>query len=97
MAIGETISHQFWSGLGTGSFDTAAIALTDMATQLSSIMDGQQANAGALLTAWASPTGEKAIAANSPYGTWLTEAAASSPTRPPKSKRQRGPSRRRRQ
>src|SRR2546429_83161 len=35
---------------------------------------GQKATAGVLFTAWASPTGEKAVSANSPYEAWLTEA-----------------------
>ena len=76
MAIGETISHELWSGPGASSFYAASAALTSVVTQISSILDGQQANAGVLLTAWASPTGEKAIEADSPYGAWLTEAAA---------------------
>jgi hypothetical protein len=74
MAIGEMISAQLWGGPGASSFYSAAAALTNVVTQISNILAGQQANAGVLLTAWASPTGEKAVSANSPYGAWLTEA-----------------------
>jgi PPE-repeat protein len=74
MAIGETISHEFWSGPGATSFYSAAAALTGVATQVSNVLDGQQANAGAILTAWAAPTGERAISANSPYEAWLASA-----------------------
>jgi PPE-repeat protein len=74
MAIGETISHWLWSGPGASSFHSAAAALMNVAGQISAILGGQQANAGVLLTAWASPTGEKAVSANSPYGAWLADA-----------------------
>jgi PPE-repeat protein len=78
MAIGETISTWLWGGPpdGAASFYSAATALNGVVTQISNILGGQQANNGVLLTAWASPTGEKAVSANSPYGAWLSEAAA---------------------
>jgi PPE-repeat protein len=74
MLIGETISSQLWSGPGAGSFFSAAAELTNVAEQISNILDGQQANAGAVLTAWAAPTGERAVSANSPYEAWLAGA-----------------------
>lgn len=72
----EAISAQLWGGPGATSFHASAAALTEMATKLAAIMDGQQATAGVLSTAWASPTGESAIAANAPYQAWMTQAAA---------------------
>ncbi|OMC13516.1 PPE domain-containing protein [Mycobacterium sp. SP-6446] len=72
----EAISAQLWSGPGAGSFYASAAALTEMAAKLTDIMDGQEAIAGVLTTAWASPTGESAIAANAPYQAWVAHAAA---------------------
>jgi PPE-repeat protein len=75
VAIGETISSELWSGPGASSFYAASAALTNVVAQISGILDGQQANAGALLAAWASPTGERAVSANTPYGAWLSQTA----------------------
>lgn len=75
MVAGETISAWMWSGPGSASLYTSATQLTNVVVQIWNILDGQQANAGAVLTAWASPTGDTAVAANSPYQTWLADAA----------------------
>jgi PPE-repeat protein len=72
---GETISHQLWTGPGAGSFYSTATTLDGVVSQIVSILGGHQATAGALSTAWTSPTGELAVSANSPYEAWLGEAA----------------------
>lgn len=75
--IPEQISAEMWAPPPT--FDAAAMAaaarLMGVVGQINGILDGQQANAGVLLAAWASPTGERAVGANMPYQTWLTDMA----------------------
>jgi PPE-repeat protein len=73
----ELISAEMWAPPPTfdGAATAAAGALIGVVSQINGILDGQQANVGVLLTAWASPTGEKAISANAPYQAWLTDMA----------------------
>lgn len=74
----ELISAEMWAPAPTfdGSASTAAGALLGVVSQINAILDGQQTNTSVLRAAWASPTGERAVSANTPYQVWLTDMAS---------------------
>jgi PPE-repeat protein len=74
---GEIISGELWGGPpdGASTFFATAIQLESVVGQIMQVLDGQQVNAGVMTTAWASPTGAKAVSSNAPYGAWLGQMA----------------------